>query len=247
MNKVSVIKTYSKIGVIHQNEGGENQDALRFEQTERFAVISLADGVSSCRESKTGAEIASKAITGLFIKLGESLFERKDSQIAEFVLSHILYELNKRANEDSQMIEEYSSTIASVFIDKRTGRLLCFNLGDGIIMATHRGKCFVLEAPIESPNGCCTTTTQGVQTKISISKFEMPGVESIIICSDGAWRDMYSKNKLKDNPYLFLVSNSYDELESFLMRQDHFDDSSFISLSLREPNVEENACLNVSA
>ena len=107
------------MGANHGDGAGENQDALCHAQNKEFCVISLADGVSTCREAKCGAEIASSAITNLLLKKGDYFLEFGNEQIAELALSHILYELKERAENDSQNLEDYSSTVASVLVDKK--------------------------------------------------------------------------------------------------------------------------------
>lgn len=231
-----MIKKLSEMGVHHINEDGENQDALCHAQNRNYCVISLADGVSTCKEAKSGAEIASRAITNLLLKKGEYFLEFGNEQIAEFTLSHILFELKQHAVNDSKDIEEYSSTVAGVLVDKKKKRMLCFNLGDSIIIASGKGKCRVLAMPADSLSGCCVTTTKGAATMASVRLLDASSVESVVICSDGAWRQMYDKNKLKPEVSGLLANNEYDGLRDFLMGQKCFDDYSFISLDMRKKN-----------
>ncbi len=236
-----MIKELSEIGVHHIEEGGENQDVLCHAQNRNFCIISLADGVSTCKEAKSGAEIASKAITNLLLKKGEYFLEFENEQIAEFALSHILFELKQCAENESKDIEEYSSTISSVLVDKKKKRMLCFNLGDSIIMAIGRGKCRVLAMPADSSSGCCATTTKRATTMVSVKLFDTSMVESIVICSDGAWKQMFNKNRLKPEVFNLLSNNEYDGLKDFLMKQNCFDDYSFISLDMRQKNRRKSA------
>lgn len=236
-----MIKELSEMGVHHIDGNGENQDALCQAQNKDFCVISLADGVSTCKEAKSGAEIASRAITNLLLKKGEYFLEFKNEQIAELALSHILFELKQRAENDSKNLEEYSSTVASVLVDKKKKKLLCFNLGDSIIMATVKGKCCVLAMPADSSAGCCVTTTKSATTMASVKLIDASAVESIIICSDGAWRQMFNKNKLKPEVSNMLVNNEFDGLRDFLVEQNCFDDYSFISLDIRQINRRKSA------
>lgn len=236
-----MIKELSRAGTHHSDGNGENQDALCHAQNKNFCVISLADGVSTCREAKCGAEIASRAITNLLLKKGDYFLEFENKKIAELALSHILFELKKRADHDSQKLEDYSSTVASVLVDKKKKRILCFNLGDGIIMATGKGKCRVLATPADSSSDCCVTTTQNAITMASVKMFDANAVDSIVICSDGAWRQMFNKNRLKPEVLSLLANNEYDGLESFLVEQNCFDDYSFISMNIQRRNRRKSA------
>lgn len=236
-----MIKEFSEAGTHHMDTDGKNQDAICHGHNKNFFVISLADGVSACKEAKSGAEIASMAITNLLLKKGEHFLEFDDVQIAEFVLSHILFELKQRAKEESKDLEEYSSTVASVLVDKKNNRMLCFNLGDSIIMAAGNGKCRVLSMPTDSSFGCCVTTTIGATTMASVKLFDTSSIDSIMICSDGAWRQMFDKNKLKPKVFKLLTNSEYDGLRTFLATQNCFDDYSFISLDLRQRNGRKSA------
>lgn len=236
-----MIKELSGVGTQHSDGDSENQDALFHAQNKHFCVISLADGVSTCREAKCGAKIASRAITNLLLKKGDYFLEFENKKIAELALSHILFELKQRADQDSQNLEDYSSTVASVLVDKKKKRILCFNLGDGIIMATGKGKCRVLAMPADSSLGCCVTTTQNAITMASVRMFDANAVESIVICSDGAWRQMFNKNRLKPEVLSLLANNEYDGLRSFLVEQNCFDDYSFISMNIQRRNRRKSA------
>lgn len=119
--------------------------------------------------------------------------------------------------------------------------MLCFNLGDGIILAAGRGRCRVLSMPADSSAGCCVTTTGSAAALASVKLLDASAVESVVICSDGAWRQMFDKNKLKPEVSSLLAGNEYDGLKDFLARQDCFDDYSFISLDMRQRNRRRSA------
>lgn len=228
-----MVNQWSHIGAYHLTANGENQDAVCHGHHENLSVITLADGVSSCGEAKSGAEIASQALTRLFLKKGEHFLAFSNGQIAEFALSHVLYELRKRAAEEGRDVNEYSSTIASVLYDHGQGRLLLLNVGDGVIMATENGRCRVLAEPSDSSSGCYVTTTKGVERAANVRVMDAGDIESVIICSDGAWEQMLSKNGVKPEVAAMLVHRDFSALKEFLIGQDCFDDHSFISMDLQ--------------
>ena len=236
-----MIKKLSEAGKYHKETGEENQDVLCCAQNKKYSVISLADGVSTCQEAKKGAEIACRAITELFFKNADHLLEFDNEQIAELALSHILFELKRQAEANFKDLTDYSSTIASVLIDKKKKRMLCFNLGDSIIIATGKGKCRVLSMPSDSSSGCCTTTTTGASSMASVNIFYTDGLESVVLCSDGAWKQMFNKNRLKPEVFSMLSNNDYDRLKDFLLGQKCFDDYSFISMDIKQINRRKSA------
>lgn len=221
------------MGKHHAMAHGENQDALCHGKIKDLCVISLADGVSTCQEAKRGAFVASQAITNLFLKKGKHFLEFDAEQIADFAVSHILCELEQEALNASLPVIDYSSTVASVLVDKRKNRMLCFNLGDSVIMASGNGRCKVLCMPSDSSSGCCVTTTKRAEKSVSVKVCDIGPMESVVICSDGAWREMFVKNRLKPEIARMLSNNEYDELKDFLISQNCFDDYSFISLDMR--------------
>ncbi len=233
------IKKLSRMGKRHALAGGENQDALRGGQDRRLCVISLADGVSGCREARRGAEIAGEAITELFLKKGEHFLEFSDAQVGDFALAHILAELRQAAAEADLPLEEYSSTVASVLVDKRTRRMLCFNLGDGMILAAEGGKCRVLSMPADSTSGCCVTTTGRAGELVSVRRFVLEGMESVVILSDGAWRELFSRARLRPEAAAMIAAGDYDALGEYLIRRECMDDFSFITADMRQNNGRE--------
>ncbi len=228
-----MVKKLSQTGLYYIDSNTENQDVVRHARNKQFCVISLADGVSGCKEAKSGAEIASGAITNLLLKKGDYFLEFEQEQVAQLVLSHILFELKKCAENTAENIEEYSSTVASVLIDKKRNRMLCFNLGDGMIMASGRGKCRILSMPAESKNGYVTTTINAYKM-VSVRMFDIEFVDSVVICSNGAWKQMFNKSRMKPEIFNLLVNNEYDRLKTFFTGKKCSDDCSFISLNIRQ-------------
>ncbi len=230
-----LIQEYSGMGTYHMRGGGENEDTVCHADKNGVAVISLADGVSSCSRAKTGAETACRAITDLLFKKGNCFLDFEGEQIMDFALSHIRYELERKVAADAGEFEDYSSTVASVFVNGRKGKMLCFNLGDSVIMAVGNGKCRVLAAPLDSSEGSCVTTTVNAGSMAFVKIFDCAPIDSVVICSDGAWREMFNRNKLKPEVTKLLSDNDYAGLESFLSSRECFDDNSFISLDMRKP------------
>lgn len=212
----------------------ENEDAIYWSENERFCVAALADGVSTCTGAKVGAEIACKSIVDLQLRKGEKFFDFSPNKTADFLVSHVLHELEQEALRENRPIEEYSSTISSVLIDKETGKVLFFNIGDNLILGTKKEKCNVIAMPENNPNGCSVTTTENVLQSVEIGIMDAKGLDSVVICSDGAWRQMYEKNRLYAEVAEALSTQHYDTLETYLDKKEGLDDSSFISLKLKD-------------
>ena len=236
-----MVSLLSQIGMHHRETDGENQDSVSQKENKRYSVISLADGVSTCSHAKTGAAIASAAITNLFFKNASFFLEFDEKQIAEYTLSHILYKLTQQAESDLTDLCEYSSTIASVLYDRVARKLLFFNLGDSIIIAIENGMCKILSMPSNSLDGCCVTTTEGASESIDTGVIEAASFDAIIICSDGAWRHMFDKNRLKPAVAEMLCNKTFHELADYLNAQHCYDDYSFISLDTIQKDGRKSA------
>lgn len=227
-----MIKQFSNPGKHHCFDKLKNQDAISVAKNKRYIAISLADGVSTCSESKTGAFVACEAINTLLEKKAYFFFQFSTDQIADITISHILYELNKHSVNDGVRLEEYSSTIASALIDTKLKRAVLINLGDGIIIGTSKGTVNVLSAPDDSTMGCCVTTTQNAINSINVRKVDIETIDSLTICSDGAWKEMFIKNRIKPEISNHLLKHEYEMIGEFLTKQDCFDDYSFVSVEL---------------
>ncbi|MCD7854280.1 MAG: protein phosphatase 2C domain-containing protein [Clostridiales bacterium] len=236
------IKKISKRGAYHAAEKEENQDAVYFGSNKDFYVISLTDGVSACKKAKEGAETAGRAITDLFLKAGKLFFELDEKKAAEIILAHILYEQKICADKAGENLNEYSCTAACVVFDRKKNKILCFNLGDGMIMAAGRGSCRVVCPPSDSSSGCCVTTTENAAEMVSVRVYDAALIDSVVICSDGAWEVMFEKNcRLKEEADSLLINSEYDKLGDFLTEQNSFDDYSFISLDMRRKKRRRSA------
>lgn len=231
-----MVREWSKAGAYHHNKSEENQDAVLYGANQRFSVIALADGVSSCREAKSGARIACEAVTELLLKKGGYFLEFEKEKRAEFAVSHILYKLKKKSQESGGSTEEYSSTIAGVLLDKKAEKLLILNLGDSLILTVKKGECLILSMPSDSASGCCVTTTENASLMVRTDVIDAAGLESILICSDGAWSHMFEKNVLRQEVKMAITGNDYDRLGRYLELQNGFDDYSFISIDLHDVN-----------
>lgn len=229
-----MIYKWSNIGSYHQLKKGENEDYICSKECEEKTVITLADGVSSCAESKHGAMIAGDAITYLLSKKGVMLMEFDQKQIAKITTKHILYELEQNAIDNNHEITDYSSTVASVMFDKNSRRLLCYNLGDEIIIGVSKGKCRILAMPYDSTDGCCVTTTKNSEAEAIVKIINADSIDSVIICSDGAWREMFKSNRIRKDIVDMLTSRDYDALTEYLKSKNSTDDCSYIAMDIND-------------
>lgn len=225
-----MIYKLSCMGQHHTAAGGENQDALCFVERGNDRVISLADGVSACRKARTGAEIASRTITKLMAEEGRNLLGGDRARCGEQILSRILTQLEECSQEEGTALREYSSTVASVLVDRDGREALYFNLGDSLILGVDGGKCRILSMPGDSSQGCCVTTTKNAAAAADMGRVMLGTTERVLICSDGAWREMYGRTRLRPEVYPLLVEGRWEELERFFRERECDDDYSIIAI-----------------
>ncbi|MBQ6738232.1 MAG: protein phosphatase 2C domain-containing protein [Synergistaceae bacterium] len=222
-----IINSLNKPGIYHKSKNIKNQDFVLSDENEKFCVIALADGVSSCKMSGEGAEISCKTLVKLFLERGNFFFNsdihRYKREMSELILSYILSELAKKSDN----IKEYSSTISSVIYNKENNKILCFNLGDGIIISNKCDKAEIIIKPYQNDDGCCVTTTVNAEFAFDIEIFDFASMDTIMILSDGAWKPIF------ENKNFSFIQNgiSFSELNNYLDSIKCLDDYSYISIT----------------
>lgn len=216
---------FSKIGSYHEGLNTENQDYLCSIDEKEFLMVMLADGATACEMGLEGARLSLEAVSQIIECEGASFFNYSKEKIAYLLIEQILYwiELKKEKGSD---IEEYGSTFILAFMEKKTGRMVLANLGDGaIISIKKRGFSYLLK-PKKFNGNPCLTTTVGANKAIDIKVEKLSFGDKIILCSDGCLEQL---NKCKATA----ISNPYDleALNRALQTTENTDDCSYISLT----------------
>lgn len=229
-----MIDVMSKAGSYHAGTNTENQDAVLWASSRRFVGLFLADGMSSCTRSGAGARLSCEAMKNLLMKKGEALLSFEEAEIADFTVSHVLHELKKKAAVEGRCVDDYSSTMACALMDRKTGKLLTLNLGDGLIGGVRKnGAVTVLSMPADSSGGCCGTTTVGAVGQAAIRILDTGDLDAVFLCSDGAWKCMFDGNRIRGEVAQTLREESCGGLVEYLRGAETFDDCSFISMDLK--------------
>lgn len=244
--RVELITYLSKTGAYHLDRGMENQDAGRWSGNKRCFGLFLADGVSACGEARRGAETACRAMEQLMMQRGEYFLDMDSREAAAYFVSHMRYELERKAGADGKPVEEYSSTMACALLDAQSGRLQVFNLGDGLIGGVRNGRFLVLASPDDSSRGCCTTTTADAAARAAVGVIPAEELDSLFLCSDGAWRQMFAGSRLRPELQEMIEKGNYQGLSVWLEKTGSFDDCSFISLDMNAYREEKKRCISGS-
>ena len=233
------VKTYGKALA-----GRPNQDQCCSAASGQYMVITLADGVSSCSMAREGARIACEALTNLFLKNSRYFLNCSREQTANFALAHVLCELRRASEKSGIPLKEYASTLVSVLYDRKNGRLLYFSLGDSMILASGSGHCGVLAMPSDSRRGCCVTTTKHAGQMVKTDVVDGAGLDILLLCSDGAWKELFAGNRMKPETIAALLNHDPEALQDYLERQESTDDCSFAAMNLAQArqSVYTQAC-----
>ena len=188
MEKKFKTSGFTQVGTNHGSDERNNQDATASGSNERFEVIVLADGVSSCKKGGEGARITAETIKNYFLEMGESLMDMQDEERGTTISSTIKNKLREQAAQDGINMDEYASTL-----EPRDGELVA---------------------------------------------------ESFLACSDGAWKELYHRSRLKSEVKEMILGRDYTGLSEYLKSRNTFDDCTFITLdSEREVEKEEQTPL----
>lgn len=225
-----MIKKFSRAGNHHNNDITKCQDVIEVNDSGMYSVLTVADGVSSCKQARAGAEIASKSVTELLSRNAEFFQELDREKMVDIILKHINFELERAAGKNNENVEEYSSTITSVLYNKTSGKMLLINLGDSLILSTKKDNFQIVSSPYNSVSGCPVTTSRKAKEYIKVSILDSFDSDSLMICTDGAWRAMFEKNKLKSDVKTMVTDMDYDILDEYLCNQNNEDDYSYVAI-----------------
>lgn len=196
------ITTFSKKGIFHEQNNTENQDAVFSYEDDNICYIALADGATSCRNSKAGAEIACKCIKDFLIN--SDIFNFSADKLAYLVWEEIMFHIKNEASILNDTEKSFASTFAFTYLDKKSNRLVTYNLGDGAIYILHNTSSeYELLSPPKRTDGVCML----IPNKNAYKSAEINIIENfngeIFMCSDGLL-DLMKKNdvsieKIKEN------------------------------------------------
>lgn len=223
---------YTKRGEYHKQRGECSGDVVRGVDNGEFAVLTLADGVSTCRYGADGASLVSACAMDYVYNqffLNGSLPKGWPVYMLN-LLKKRLYEV---VNNDKSSYKEYSTTLMVIVIDRSNGIMYYCNIGDSILIAINDDKCPIICMPQGDKNGCPVITTDGLENNIMSGDMNLADVNNIMMCSDGMWRMMYNRNTLKPEIKNFLLSGNYSRIVEYANFSDNIDDCSFAFADVR--------------
>lgn len=186
-----MLHSYTRTGNYNISRNYANQDAVYEAHNSRYVFIALADGVSECEYADRGACTACCAAADIMLNETERVLEFPDAKLAYLMIEHIRYTLEQTfATND---IGAYSSTLAFALVDKKTGRAILFNLGDGAAFRVNSGRMFTEMMPKRQGGLPAQTTTSGAHRAAEVKRVRLRPGESLMLFSDGM-TDAFTRN-----------------------------------------------------
>lgn len=175
-----IFVTASDIGSNNQKLGHPNQDAVAFFCMGEDFVLSVSDGVGSCKKAELGSRFAVDSSVRLFqeIKEGSVPFEND-------IITEKLIEFWRSSIGDGN-IDDYCATLKAVF--KIVNQVKVISVGDGFVAISSDG--INLMSPIEEKHFTNETNCLNAQSSESdfwTSDFYLDILEPYVIfcCTDG--------------------------------------------------------------
>ncbi|MBQ9082960.1 MAG: protein phosphatase 2C domain-containing protein [Clostridia bacterium] len=228
---------YQKTGAYHAANNAPCEDAVLAVEDSEYALIALADGVTACRHGKAGAQKAVEALWDYIQLERDHIFTYSPQKTSWLLLEHVLYYLELESWKENSDVAEFSSTLAFACIEKKTGRAITGNLGDGIVCGFLNGAYSAPTGPARPTNRPFLTTTQYAYKAMTLQYPELFLEDCIILGSDGF---MHAVRALKDNNRLLCKTAEqfdFSELDQCLAQYPEPDDCSYIAIKRSRENI----------
>ncbi|MCD8215920.1 MAG: protein phosphatase 2C domain-containing protein [Clostridiales bacterium] len=224
------INKYTKAGEYHKLRGEENQDRLFFSKTPYYVLAAAADGATECKNSGEGAETACLALRNFIEREGEKIYGFSDEKTAYLLIEHILYFLESKSGLSGKEIQEYGSTLAAAYINKKTGETIFINLGDGCVFSICGGSLKTELKPKRFKGGPCLTTTEGAYRAVEIKRVRLKFGDSVMLCTDGFLNIIGTDNRRRGEISKLIKAENFEKLNSLLDKACEKDDFSYIAV-----------------
>ena len=225
---------FTKTGTFHMEINTENQDYFLHKSNDQFEIITLADGVSACANSKTGARIACEAVMNVFLECGFMLFDYPFHKISYMVLKEVTNQLKKVSEIKGDEVDSFASTLTFAVFDKKTNRLLTFQLGDSNLYLLSDSGC---KSMVNQKKLVPSFTVYGeADEKAVMNMYTADELNGVLICSDGAWKEFYEHTVFNSTLQEALKSSDFSALQHFLESKECADDCSYILMNFNKQN-----------
>ncbi len=182
-------KTYSAVGqgISHQQSELVCQDRTFILENEIFSIAALADGAGSYAHSEEGAELITQKICDWLVVNYNEIFEDETLAI-EKIENYIISQLTEYATNKGYELDDLSSTLLVVAIDKQNKTFMAIHIGDGVIGISRENELLLLSDSQngDSPNMTFMTTSEPLSQYIRIQYGQLTDdISGFMLLSDG--------------------------------------------------------------
>lgn len=219
---------YSKTGEYHKENNLDNQDYIYTQETAAGAFYAVADGASSCENSRKGAEIACKISAKIILDDIDYYFDSKPEKTINLILSNIRNKINKVAGDLNENEMSFASTLCFICVHKKRQQVMTFVLGDSKVFALYP-ESICQKNPVNAykNNETCTVLTDFANEDVGFSIESYFANSQFVLCTDGCWKELFYMNE--DNR-VAMRSESVEGIEDYLESVKMFDDCSFLAV-----------------
>ncbi len=239
VSKTSSVLQFSLVGSFHSQKNAKNEDVILRKSTENFELIALADGASCCKYARIGAKIACQTVVDLFLGCFSLFFNSSLEKCTRLITDEIYKRLLSFSSEKGCDVTELSSTLCFACLNKQTRRIFLFQLGDSNIYLISQCEVSSLCPKIKQRQGF--TANKDAYRYANVFFSDVSSFNSVLLCSDGAWKLMYNKNIFDKNLCEYLKQKHYSRLLSFIVSKTRPDDTSCILLDLTRHSLKGEA------
>lgn len=221
--------TFSKTGEYHKKHNLENQDYSYTYETSEGAFFAMADGVSSCENSREGAEIACAISAKVILDDIDYYFDSKPEKTIDLILANIRHRIRKIAKGAHQKDISYASTLCFVCVHKKRNQVMTFVLGDSRVYFFSSGTAYQ-KNPVRTyeDNVTCTTLTEFVREEVGFSIDDYSEDDGFMLCTDGCWKNLFY---IDENNNTVMKKVDSNEIMEYLNNTVITDDCSFLAVA----------------
>ncbi len=186
------MRVYTEAGTYHKALHQQNEDAVQIYEDEMIEVAAVADGVSTCKYSRHGAQIAvNEAVR--FIQSNYDRIGCMPESWTEILIRRIQRKLHETAAQKGTSYEDYSTTLMVAVRERATGICHYCNIGDGLILSVQSDEYYVTSRPAIRLYGCVTVTTTGIERVVTDQSVVLSNESNILLLTDGAWKSIFEE------------------------------------------------------
>lgn len=172
-----------------------------FKKNERFDFYAVADGVSSCTNSKKGAEISCRVACDVMMNEFDYYIDIPNQKAAWLIVEYIKRKLTEYADKSLQNFETFASTLCFVCIDKISGKALSFTLGDSHLYIMNSNEISLAKGTkLYENNIVCATVTKNAEEAVTINHYNKEEYNGFVLCTDGIWKLLFNENNKSCEP-----------------------------------------------